>query len=905
MARAISVQILGDASSLERAFNRSKASATGFNTAIGSLRVGLGAIAKSFIVVEALDKAFEGLSGAVGAGIQEFRENATIQAQTSAALKSTGAIAGVTSQQIRDLSLALSNLSGQSDESIRAAENVELSFTNIRNSAGKGNDIFTQATKLIVDFAARTGKDAPAAAVLFGKALEDPAKRVGILARAGVVLSESQVKVLKSTEKTQGILAAQKILIGDLKVRFDGAAAAAGQTLPGALDILKERFRDLAGEGIDKVAEPIRRATVDLSKFVVKLSEAHGFHAKLDVAIAGIENLGRDIFNKIRSAIESVNWRDLARDVSDGLRGAFDSARAAVQHVDWRAIGRTVEDRLKAVNWRAIIQEGAHGLSVGITAVLDELTSALKAVDWSKVGKAIADGLAIAVGATLKFLASLDWGKIARSALRLLEAAFKADAQILNAIGREVGRLLVNAIGKELTAAGTALEKLGLRIALKIVEPFSHLPDLLGGGPFQELKAKMQQELADLGTAGNTSARAAGAQIGSGLLAGLASAADAVGAAFAKIAPSQVSDAGSNGPQIAAATIPQLLPPAPDLLGSPAAKRKGITADQRNTFFDNRISRLLDQASDGSIQQQIAKLKAIGGLITQRISATKDVTRRLTLEQELLDSVTRPLKQLRDQGAQNLLDVLQLGVDRAGATKSVADDLQALAALRAGIQKRIKSVGATVDLEQQLLGVETQITAARQQQVANRALARNASQFLALGLTSTGDARVPGIAALRRALGTFGDAVSGTFLDTSKTKSVLSHIRKVLSGGLGDVGRDVRSKVQQILSDLDQQLKNHAGDQTKFRHATAGGILAGLDLKGLTHEQLKVLVGRVSTIGAGGTVPGGASAAFAGAGGIHFHGPTTITTQARTPAQMKRDLDKLASRSPRVRRGAQ
>ena len=47
MARQITVQIVGDSASLERAFKRGKTSAEGFNTAIGSLRVGIGSLAKT------------------------------------------------------------------------------------------------------------------------------------------------------------------------------------------------------------------------------------------------------------------------------------------------------------------------------------------------------------------------------------------------------------------------------------------------------------------------------------------------------------------------------------------------------------------------------------------------------------------------------------------------------------------------------------------------------------------------------------------------------------------------------------------------------------------------------------------------------------------------------------------
>src|SRR3989442_1344940 len=117
------------------------------------------------------------MSDAVHLGISEFKEQTTIQAQTAAALKSTGGVANVTAKHIDEMALSLSNLSGIDDEVIKAGENVLLSFTNIRNFAGKNNQIFDEATKAVADYAARTGKDLPQSAVIIGRALEDPARR--------------------------------------------------------------------------------------------------------------------------------------------------------------------------------------------------------------------------------------------------------------------------------------------------------------------------------------------------------------------------------------------------------------------------------------------------------------------------------------------------------------------------------------------------------------------------------------------------------------------------------------------------------------------------------------------------------------------------------------------------------
>lgn len=1156
------IEVLGDTSNFERSMKRTGEVAGGLTGVVGRLSIGFGQLAKSTVIIYGLEKAFESLSGAVHAGIDEFKENASIQAQTNAALKSTGGIADVTSKQIRDLSVELSNLSGISDESIRSAENVELAFTNIRDSAGKGNDVFTEATKLIVDFSARTGKDAPAAALLFGKALEDPAKRVGILARAGVVLSESQVKVLKSTEKTQGILAAQKILIADLKVRFDGAAAAAGKTLPGALNILKERFKDLAGSGISRVAGPLRNAAVGLAAFVVQLTNAHGAVAKLDVLGDGLRSLAAKIEAGVKGEVAKINWDAVfagVKKIGAALERGVVAGITALRSLGAR-LGSAVKRQIDAINWAAVVGRAGQLAGDAIVTGLNALTAAIRKVKWATVGKAIVDGIVIAIAATAKFLASVDWGKVVEALFRTLKAAIEASNSLMLGIGKEIGKLLFAGIQAGLSAAGNVLEKLAINIALKIIEPFTHIPGFLGGGAFQDIKTQLQATLADMQKTAATGGSAVGTALGAGITAGSHNAfANFRATVVAALTPlsnggsDPTSDSASSGP-----AVPGLTPAAADIGQGTASRRKGITASQRNTFFDNRISRLLDQASSGGIQQQISKLKAIGALISARIAATKDVTRKLTLEQTLLDQVTRPLAQDRATVAQNFLDTLQLNVDKAQATSGLNDDLAALTSLQNGILARIKAIGKTNALEEQLVQVTGQIKQIQQQAQQNiidvlntnlsiaqvksppygddikalealrseiekqiaaakgldsaltsvsstaaksgdivsktfalypglqkfrnlfafkksgpspmgyqsesyqrgdsdsfdpskRAIelygnknkpkdvageivshflargtdpaltklynaftksittdqmrwlrrdyktegdsrpfatyekmsgfpalfrgslfnqlwpdevsytdkqkkifaqtekllktqpaaffkvgkdvgkatsdglsstlpdlklqlaqinseltqarndARNSLQYKAIGLTATGDALVPGVKSLHAELKKVTEGISGTILDTSKTTSLLSHIRKVLSGGLGAVGRDVRDKIKGILDDISNQIKNAGGgDLTKFQHVTRNRLLAGL---GLDTETLKLIKQRLASVGAGGTVPGGHSLAFAG-GGVVYNGPVTQHFHGvNDPKKMQSALTKQARSRPLVRRG--
>lgn len=77
-------------------------------------------------------------------GITEFTDHAKVAAQTGAVLKSTGGAAHVTAKHVDELAGALLEKSGVDDEVIQSGENMLLTFRNIRNEAGKGNDIFDQ-----------------------------------------------------------------------------------------------------------------------------------------------------------------------------------------------------------------------------------------------------------------------------------------------------------------------------------------------------------------------------------------------------------------------------------------------------------------------------------------------------------------------------------------------------------------------------------------------------------------------------------------------------------------------------------------------------------------------------------------------------------------------------------------
>jgi hypothetical protein len=315
-----------------------------------------------------------------------------------------------------------------------------------------------------------------------------------------------------------------------------------------------------------------------------------------------------------------------------------------------------------------------------------------------------------------------------------------------------------------------------------------------------------------------------------------------------------------------------------------AAGRRGPDAAMRNRWFDQMISRRLNRSQDLELRREITELRRIASLIQQRMAVTKDITRLLNLEDRLLD-VRRAIRgargrlaDLAEARAEGLLDSLRFGVERAQVTQRLGDDLAALRAIRGHLIARIAGERGNLTLQRELLGVEAQIRAVLEER-AHRAReaaelerqARQARQFRTLGFGPAGEDLIPGMQALRKQLGSIGQAVQGTFLDTSETKGVLGRIRRVLAGGLGALSDEVRRKVKEMLDDIDRQLKDRKGPRTPYGALNPDRILAGL---GLSPAQLKAAKQRLGIVGPRGTVPTGGAAAF---GVVLQPAPVTIT----------------------------
>jgi phage-related protein len=165
-----------------------------------------------------------------------------INTQTASAIKATGGAANVSATHVEDLATSLENLTGTEAESIQEGSNLLLTFKNIKNEAGAGNDIFDQSTKIMVDMARAMGTDAKGGAIQLGKALNDPVAGISALTRVGVTFSDSQKAMIQSLVDAGDVMGAQKIILAELNSEFGGAGAAYATTYAGKVDLMKHAW---------------------------------------------------------------------------------------------------------------------------------------------------------------------------------------------------------------------------------------------------------------------------------------------------------------------------------------------------------------------------------------------------------------------------------------------------------------------------------------------------------------------------------------------------------------------------------------------------------------------------------------------------------------------------------------
>lgn len=443
--------------------------------------------------------ALGGLAVTLKQGAAEWAEHAKVAAQTEAALKSTGSAANVTAGQIEAMANALLQKSGIDDEAIQSGENMLLTFTNIRNEAGKGNDIFNQTTQTLVDMAtAMNGGATPSAeqlrkqAIQLGKAMNDPIKGLSALRRVGVAFTAGQQAQIKALVQSGQTMEAQKLILHELNREFGGSAEAVGKTLPGQLSKLRENFNNLAGDLVGGLVPAFSSAIGALGGFVSRISQAQGFHAKLAVIWEGISDAATGAAQALGNAVASIDWNA----VWSQTKGIAAGLARRLAAVDWSGIWGGVQGigaglaaaitaQVAAVNWTAVGKTvgDAIGEAISFSAqsagrIAGEIQAVLGRINWNAVGRTVGPGLAAAMAAAFATLTDpVFWAKNWDLALAVALTVFGGSiAKIAGRLLLPLRQLFTRTFEDAILAVAGPIERLSPRLGEAVLSGLQRLP---------------------------------------------------------------------------------------------------------------------------------------------------------------------------------------------------------------------------------------------------------------------------------------------------------------------------------------------------------------------------------------------------------------------------------------------
>nr|DAH08107.1 MAG TPA: tail tape measure [Caudoviricetes sp.] len=208
---------------------------------------------------------------------------AKAEAKVQQAMKTTNNAVGLNFKQLTDYASQLQGKTIFGDEKILNDSTARLlSFTNITG------ENFKRTQALALDLATVLEMDLGSASMQLGKALSDPATKLSSLARAGIVFSEEQTKVIKKMAETGQIAKAQTMILDELEKKFGGQAAEAAKVGLGPIQQLKNAWGDFLeqiGAAIMPFAVKVAGA---LSTIVTALQSMSPEMKRVIVIVAGI-----------------------------------------------------------------------------------------------------------------------------------------------------------------------------------------------------------------------------------------------------------------------------------------------------------------------------------------------------------------------------------------------------------------------------------------------------------------------------------------------------------------------------------------------------------------------------------------------------------------------------------------
>jgi len=466
--RTLKVEIIGDASSLNKALGSVSKSTTGASKAFGQL-------AKAGALVGAA------LGVAAAVGIKKSIDAASdLQEQVN---KANVVFAG-SQKQVLAWSKGLESSFGLSQ---RAALEAAGTFGNMLVPMGFARDAAAEMSKKMVELSGdmasfnNASPEETLLAIRSGLAGEaEPLRKFGVFLTAARIeqeaLTETGKKSVKTLTEQEKATARYNLILKDTKDTQGDFARSAGESMANQMRIMKASFEDVSASlgkiflplvikafgVINKYAIPALQSAVDwLGKFFGAFNEADGVKAKLGVVKGAFVDLGKSLVKSIDQAL--FGFDKLMALPGGGaapirVQGLIDKFTAAFATLDWNKVGDAIINGL--VN--ALKASGALAKQLA-----DTIRQAVDQIQWEEVGKSMGPGLAAAIAAAFVTLTDVTfWVRNWDLALSVALVAFggvigKFAGTAARVALAPLARLGEGLIGGLATAINNALPRLG------------------------------------------------------------------------------------------------------------------------------------------------------------------------------------------------------------------------------------------------------------------------------------------------------------------------------------------------------------------------------------------------------------------------------------------------------------
>jgi phage-related protein len=379
---------------------------------VGSKFAGMKDIARG--ALESIGSGAIGLAGQIGSsvvgGVTDFFSSAVrgsmdyqnVLAQTQAVIESTGGAAGFTVQQMEEMARSMSAAEGMSlfaDDEILKGQNILATFTKVAGEQFEG------ATQASLDMAQALGMDVSGAAMMMGKALNDPVKGIGALSRSGVSFTAEQKAMVEAMVEMGDVAGAQNLILAEMETQFGGSALAATETFEGAMVLLSEGIEDAKGSIGDALLPVLTRlANVAMSTIVPAIAQ---------------------ITSAIGAWIDGLDWNAITTSIS-GVVNGFISLGSAIP---WDAIKAGFDGIVSAIMTASPLFDSIKNLAVSLFSAFT-----------GPEAQGAASGLAGVVGMIMGILGGL-WTTIQSTLTTVINILTPIIAQIITFAFQIVGAI--------------------------------------------------------------------------------------------------------------------------------------------------------------------------------------------------------------------------------------------------------------------------------------------------------------------------------------------------------------------------------------------------------------------------------------------------------------------------------